>query len=59
MIAPKPIDALSPPHPDCPACQRGRHHEGDELKVWHPYAGHGYTKEQGWTHPDLGTKEKA
>lgn len=39
-------------NPNCPACRQGRFHEG-EWRVFHPYAGHGYTKEQGWTHPDL------
>ncbi len=40
------------PAPGCPACEQKRLHT-DEEKQFHPYMGHGYTKEMGWTHPDL------
>lgn len=40
----------------CPACQSDRHHTGPEW-AHHPLAGHGFTKEQGWTHQTL--KEEA
>ena len=41
-------------NPDCPACQKKRVHTRRELgPPHHPYAGHGYTREVGWTHPDL------
>jgi hypothetical protein len=43
------------PAPGCPACAPGRcrRHTAYERSTWHLYAGHGYTKESGWTHPDL------
>lgn len=37
----------------CPACDSNRLHTEQEWKEHHPLAGHGYTREQGWTHPDL------
>lgn len=36
----------------CPACTARRFHTDKERADFHPLAGHGYTKEQGWTHPD-------
>ena len=36
----------------CPACTEKRVHATEDWKQ-HPYAGHGYVKGQGWTHPDL------
>lgn len=40
-------------NPECPACvARCRHN--DETWKHHPYAGHGYSPETRWTHPDLG-----
>jgi hypothetical protein len=36
----------------CPACTEKRVHAPEDWKL-HPYAGHGYVSEQGWTHPDL------
>lgn len=36
----------------CPACESQRVHTAEEWKN-HPFAGHGYVREQGWTHPDL------
>jgi hypothetical protein len=40
-------------NPDCKACvERGVHSPQDWLN--HPYAGHGYNREQGWSHRDLG-----
>ena len=38
---------------NCPACIEKRCHMEAEWKH-HPCAGHGYTKEQGWTHEILG-----
>jgi hypothetical protein len=38
---------------DCPACAAQRLHSQLEWNTHHPYRGHGYTREQGWTHPDL------
>jgi hypothetical protein len=37
---------------NCPACTAKRLHEPSDWAL-HPYAGHGFVKEQGWTHPDL------
>ncbi len=37
----------------CPACVAQRLHTETEWKDFHPFRGHGYTKEHGWTHPDL------
>jgi hypothetical protein len=36
----------------CPACDAKRLHSEEEWKN-HPLRGHGYTKEQGWSHPAL------
>jgi hypothetical protein len=36
----------------CRACQAQRAHSPDDWKN-HPFRGHGYTKEQGFTHPQL------
>jgi hypothetical protein len=37
----------------CPACKLKRRHSDQEWEEFHPLAGHGYVKEQGWSHPDL------
>jgi hypothetical protein len=36
----------------CPACIVQRFHSAEDWNN-HPLAGHGYTREQGWSHPDL------
>lgn len=36
----------------CPACAEFRCHSPEEW-LNHPLAGHGYTREQGWSHPEL------
>ena len=41
-----------PNDPECPACVAKTQHTEEDWKN-HPYAGHGYAHEQGWTHPDL------
>lgn len=43
------------PNPECYYCLNHRRHRVDDFdqKEQHPYRGHGYNKEQGWTHPDL------
>jgi len=33
----------------CPACRNKRLHEQSERTKYHPLAGEGFTKEQGWT----------
>lgn len=35
----------------CAACQARRCHTPEEWKN-HPLAGHGFTRETGWTHPE-------
>ena len=37
---------------NCPAYIAKRLHEPSDWAL-HPYAGHGYQDNQGWTHPDL------
>jgi hypothetical protein len=39
-------------NPNCPACRAGRLPSPDEVREFHPLAGHGYTREQGWSHPE-------
>jgi hypothetical protein len=45
------LQAQRPPlsDPSCPACQDKRVHDVSEW-LNHPLAGHGYTKETGWSH---------
>jgi hypothetical protein len=38
---------------NCPACADKRVHSEGEWGRFHPFRGHGYTKETGWTHPEL------
>ena len=38
---------------DCPACAGQRLHSEPEWKTHHPHRGHGYTRESGWSHPEL------
>jgi hypothetical protein len=40
------------PVTDCPACAEGRAHMVEDW-VLHPFARHGFTREQGWSHPKL------
>lgn len=42
-------------NPNCPACVGRRVHSAAEWKN-HKFAGHGRTKEMGWTHPELATE---
>lgn len=58
MIADKNVDAARTPNQNCPACRRGALHEPHHWQTFHPLAGHGFSKESGWTHPDLKLKEK-
>lgn len=44
-------------NPDCPGCQEKRLHTETEFRKFHPYARHGFRKEQGWSHPDLEPKK--
>jgi hypothetical protein len=43
--------------PECPACCERRVHSEEEWK-FHPYRGHGFAPEIGWTHPDLDPAKK-
>jgi hypothetical protein len=47
------VDRWLDPLRGCPACADRRYHTAEETRAHHPYSGHGYTREQGWTHPDL------
>jgi len=38
---------------DCPGCLAQRVHTDEETLRYHPWSKHGYTKEQGYTHPSL------
>lgn len=38
--------------PGCPACREQRPHTDKEWEH-HPFHRHGYTREQGYSHPDL------
>lgn len=40
---------------ECPACAAKTRHTADEWRL-HPYRGHGYAPELGWTHLDLKPK---
>lgn len=33
----------------CPACKKGYQHTEGQWQLFHPLAGHGYTKEQGFS----------
>jgi hypothetical protein len=37
----------------CPGCKDKRLHTPEEMKTYHPDAGHGYTKEGGWSKEGL------
>lgn len=45
------------PNPACHACILQARHTKFCWAEFHPYAGHGYTKERGWSHPDLEPKQ--
>lgn len=42
----------------CAACQGRRLHTAREWGTWHPLAGHGFTREGGWTHTELEREHK-
>lgn len=52
---------LASPAPGCPACLEKRLHSADEDKAYHPWKGHGGTRERDggmrWSHPNLQPKE--
>ena len=41
---------------ECAACKEKRYHTEEEWAN-HPNRGHGFSKEQGWTRPDLEPKK--
>lgn len=45
-------------NPECPACQDNRQHTEEDWAAHHPFRGHGFTKEWGWSHPDLKVNPK-
>lgn len=48
------------PNPECYFCLKHRRHITDDIGQadLHPYRGHGYTKETGWSHDDLKPQSK-
>jgi hypothetical protein len=46
------------PAKGCIACETRTRHTPEQMKEFHPYAGHGMTIEGGWTHPDLAKGSK-
>lgn len=49
LVTPIPIAAVSV---GCKACRDKRCHTNVEWRRFHPLAGHGFTPETGWTHPE-------
>ena len=47
------LDILRTPNVNCPACKEHRLHTEAEWEAYHPDRGHGFTKECGWSRPDL------
>jgi hypothetical protein len=43
------LTVMARPAPGCSACEYRRLHTPVELAAFHPLAGHGYQKEQGWS----------
>jgi hypothetical protein len=43
----------------CPSCKNKTLHTKEHWVKYHPYAGHGYTIDHGWSHPDLQAEEEA
>jgi hypothetical protein len=52
LVKPEDLEAAPVKPVDCPACAEGRAHTEEDWKH-HPYKGHGFVSNQGWTHPDL------
>lgn len=40
-------------NPKCLACQKKRIHNETEWRIHHPLNRHGFTKEHGFSHPDV------
>ncbi|HZF23981.1 MAG TPA: hypothetical protein VE030_11020 [Burkholderiales bacterium] len=40
----------------CAACIAGRRHAPEEVQAHHPFSGHGFSPEVGWTDPRLEPK---
>jgi hypothetical protein len=51
-------DKLRTPNPACPACNQRRLHSSEERIQFHPLAGHGFTRELGWSHSALKSERK-
>ena len=47
-----PDDKLRTPAPGRPACEAKERHDEDDW-TFHLMRGHGFTREQGWSHPTL------
>ena len=39
--------------PTCAACTDKRQHTPEEWRQFHPWAGHGFVKQLGWSHPEV------
>lgn len=46
-------DILRTPNAKCPACKEQRVHTDLEWAEYHPDRGQGFTREHGWTRPEL------
>lgn len=51
----QPQTVFRTPNAYCPACKLGTQHTSMDW-AYHPFAGHGFTKEMGWSHPELTIK---
>lgn len=51
---------LATPAPGCPGCIERRIHSKAETRKYHPFSGHGFSREQGgtWTLPGLDPNPK-
>jgi hypothetical protein len=49
---------LATPQPNCVACRSQSVHTENDWKH-HPFRGHGYVGQGGWSHPDLAPKAVA
>jgi hypothetical protein len=57
MKSPNDLTVNRTPAKGCYACETRTRHTPEQLKTYHPFAGHGMTLEGGWSHPELGEKK--
>jgi hypothetical protein len=53
------LEPIRTPAPGCPACEGKRIHTPAERAQFHPFAGHGFARGQGWSHPELDDQRRA